>query len=130
VDSTILDAAAMLAIAMGHAPQNGPGPAPPQPRMPAGTAVIGTWRSPDGAVKLQLRTDGTYAGEVAGRRKRPHGTYRIDGDSVLLQDDSSGLRTPVIVRHGGELEMAGHRLLPERPPGSPRPKQAGKSAER
>ncbi|BCY05274.1 Atu4866 domain-containing protein [Actinoplanes sp. L3-i22] len=113
VDTTVLDATAMLAIAMGRAAENGLGAAPSRPSVVTSAAVVGAWRSPDGTVKLQLRTDGTYAGEVAGRRKRPHGTYRIDGDAVLLQDDASGLRTPVVLLHEGELEMAGHRLLPE-----------------
>jgi hypothetical protein len=112
VDTTVLDAAAMLAIAMGRAPDASLGLMPPGPRVVTGAAVVGAWRSPDGAVKLQLRTDGTYAGEVAGRRKRPSGTYRVDGDSVVLRDASSGLHTPVNVLHEGELEMAGHRLLP------------------
>jgi hypothetical protein len=113
VDTTILDAVAMLAIAVGRTPEGDPGPVPRPPRTLTGAALVGAWRSRDGAVKLHLRTDGTYAGEVAGRRKRPAGTYRIDGDSVLLQDDSSGLRIPVTVLHEGGLEMAGHRLLPE-----------------
>ncbi|GIF15215.1 Atu4866 domain-containing protein [Actinoplanes teichomyceticus] len=111
VDTTVLDAAAMLAIAMGSTPGPAPGPVPQRPRVVA-DAVVGTWRSRDGAIKLHLRTDGTYAGEVAGRRKRPSGTYRIDGDAVMLHDAASGLHTPVTVRQHGELEMAGHRLLP------------------
>jgi hypothetical protein len=112
LDTTILDAAAMLAIAMGHAPETGIGAVPQRPEVITGAAVVGAWRSPDGAVKLQLRNDGTYAGEVAGRRKRPHGTYRVLPDAVVLLDES-GLNTPVFLVHEGELEMAGHRLLPE-----------------
>ncbi|GAA4596524.1 hypothetical protein BJY16_002041 [Actinoplanes octamycinicus] len=113
VDTTVLDAAAMLAIAMGRTSDAGLGLAPAPPAVVSGSAVVGAWRSPDGTVKLQLRTDGTYAGEVAGRRKRPSGTYRVDGASVVLHDPASGLNTPVAVRHDGEeLEMAGHRLLP------------------
>ncbi len=113
VDAMVLDAAAMLAIAMGRSADAGSGSTPRRPKALAGAGLVGAWRSPDGAVKLQLRMDGTYAGEVAGRRKRPGGTYRIDGDAVLLHDSSSGLNTPVTVLHEGELEMAGHRLLPE-----------------
>ncbi|MFI1995817.1 Atu4866 domain-containing protein [Actinoplanes sp. NPDC020271] len=113
VDTPILDAAAMLAIAMGRTTEDGLGVVPERPRVITGAAVVGAWRSFDGTVKLQIKTDGTYAGEVAGRRSRPHGTYRIDGDAVVLQDDTSGLNTPVTLIHDGELEMAGHRLLPE-----------------
>ncbi len=113
VDTTILDAAAMLAIAMGRTNDDGLGVIPQRPRAITGAAVVGAWRSSDGSVKLQIKTDGTYAGEVAGRRKRPQGTYRIDGDAVVLHDDASGLSTPVTLVHEGELEMAGHRLLPE-----------------
>ncbi|GIF05384.1 hypothetical protein [Actinoplanes siamensis] len=112
VDTTVLDAAAMLAIAMGRASETGLGSVPRPPEVVTGAAVVGAWRSQDGSVTLQLRTDGTYAGEIAGRRKRPRGTYRVDGGAVVLQDESSGLRTPVTVLHEGELEMAGHRLLP------------------
>ncbi|WIM96880.1 hypothetical protein ACTOB_000354 [Actinoplanes oblitus] len=112
VDTTVLDAAAMLAIAMARTPDTGLGPVPARPTVVTGAAVVGAWRSPDGTVELRLRTDGTYAGEVAGRRKRAIGTYRIDGASVVLHDAASGLSTPVNVRHEGELEMAGHRLLP------------------
>lgn len=113
VDTTILDAAAMLAIAMGRTNDDGLGVVPSAPKVITGSAVVGAWRSPDGTVKLQIRTDGTYAGEVAGRRSRPHGTYRIDGDAVVLHDDMSGLNTQLTLVHDGELEMAGHRLLPE-----------------
>ncbi|KUL32352.1 Atu4866 domain-containing protein [Actinoplanes awajinensis] len=112
VDTTVLDATALLAIAMGRTPDTGLGQVLKRPQVVTGAAVVGAWRSPDGTVQLQLRTDGTYAGEVAGRRKRPSGTYRLDGDSLLLHDDTSGLRTPVTVLHQGELEMAGHRLHP------------------
>jgi hypothetical protein len=110
VDLTVLDAASMLAIAMGGAGDAGTGASIARPRTAAGAAVVGAWRSPDGAVKLQLRGDGTYAGEVAGRRRPARGTYRVEGESVVLRDDS-GLHTPVQV-HDGELEMAGHRLRP------------------
>ncbi|GIF44919.1 Atu4866 domain-containing protein [Actinoplanes xinjiangensis] len=110
VDFTVLDAASILAIAMGGVGGTDAGPLATPPRMSTGAAVVGAWRSPDGAVKLRLRRDGTYAGEVAGRRRPARGTYLIDGESVVLRDDS-GLHTPVYV-HDGELEMAGHRLRP------------------
>ncbi|MFC4063738.1 Atu4866 domain-containing protein [Actinoplanes subglobosus] len=110
VDFTVLDAASLLAIAMGGVDGAHTGPAAAHPRVVTGAAVVGAWRSQDGSVKLQLRRDGTYAGEVAGRRKPARGTYLIDGQAVVLRDDS-GLQTPVQV-HEGELEMAGHRLRP------------------
>ncbi|MEU4423672.1 Atu4866 domain-containing protein [Actinoplanes sp. NPDC024001] len=110
-EATVLDATALLAIAMGGAADPGARPLSKRPKVVTGAAVTGAWRSPDGVVRLQLRTDGTYAGEVAGRRRPARGTYQIDGASVLLHDDDSGLNTPVTV-HEGELEMAGHRLLP------------------
>ncbi|SFF59948.1 protein Atu4866 [Actinoplanes philippinensis] len=110
VDLTVLDAASVLAIAMGGTEDPYRGATPTRPLVVTGAAVVGAWRSPDGVVKLQLRGDGTYAGEVAGRRRPARGTYRIEGESVVLRDDS-GLNTPVHV-HDGELEMAGHRLRP------------------
>lgn len=109
-DTTVLDAAALLAIAMGGAADVVTCPVTGRPATVTDEAVIGGWRSADGMVRLQLRTDGTYAGAVAGRRRQARGTYQIDGVSVLLRDDS-GLNTPITV-HDGELEMAGHRLLP------------------
>ncbi|MDI6100509.1 Atu4866 domain-containing protein [Actinoplanes sp. NEAU-A12] len=110
VDFTVLDAASVLAIAMGGAADPYSPPGSGRPRVVTTTAVVGAWRSPDGVVKLQLRKDGTYAGEVSGRRRPARGTYWIQGESVLLRDDS-GLHTDVHV-HDGELEMAGHRLRP------------------
>ncbi|WP_249037987.1 Atu4866 domain-containing protein [Actinoplanes italicus] len=110
VDFTVLDAASILAIAMGGITSSYAGPEDLHPRAVTGAAVIGAWRSQDGVVKLQLRRDGTYAGEVAGRRRAARGTYLIEGESVMLRDDS-GLQTAVQV-HDGELEMAGHRLRP------------------
>lgn len=110
VDLTVLDAASVLAIALGGAPDPHFRPGYARPRVVTDSAVVGAWRSPDGVVKLQLRRDGTYAGEITGRRKPARGTYRIEGTSVVLHDDS-GLHTDVQVREG-ELEMAGHRLRP------------------
>ncbi|SDT72073.1 Atu4866 domain-containing protein [Actinoplanes derwentensis] len=108
VDFTVLDAASLLAIAMGGTAYNGP--AAIQSQVAINTPVVGAWRSPDGTVRLRLHTDGTFAGEVAGRRRSARGTYDVDGESVVLRDDS-GLQTPVHV-YDGELEMAGHRLRP------------------
>jgi hypothetical protein len=109
-DATVLDATALLALAMGGAAGVEARPVTGRPKVVLDAAVVGAWRSSDGVVRLQLRRDGTYAGEVAGRRRQARGTYRIDGTSVLLHDDS-GLSTPVTV-YEGELEMAGHRLRP------------------
>ncbi|MFC7529552.1 Atu4866 domain-containing protein [Actinoplanes sp. GCM10030250] len=110
-DTTVLDAAALLALAMGGAPDVGIHPRIDRPKIVTDTAVVvGAWRSLDGVVRLRLRLDGTYAGEVAGRRRQARGTYQIDGTSVFLHDES-GISTPIAV-HEGELEMAGHRLLP------------------
>lgn len=110
LDTTVLDATALLAIAMGGAADPGGRPSAAPPKVMTDAAVVGAWRSADGVVRLQLRTDGTYAGAVAGRRRPARGTYQIDGTYVLLHDES-GLDTPVTVREG-ELEMAGHRLIP------------------
>ena len=110
LDATVLDAAALLAIAMGGASDVVTCPVTGRPATVTDEALIGAWRSHDGAVRLQLRLAGTYAGTVAGRRRRARGTYQIDGGAVLLRDDS-GLSTPITVLDG-ELEMAGHRLLP------------------
>jgi hypothetical protein len=92
-------AASLLAVALGRAtvPVRGEIPAP-----------VGAWRSADGTVRLEIRTDGTYAGRVAGRRRPAHGRYNLDGSRITLLDDS-GLHTPVTL-HDGVLEMAGHRL--------------------
>ena len=110
VDTTVLDASAVLALVMGGRPA---GTAVSAGRSPARTdpsTPVGMWLSTDGTVRLDIRTDGTYAGQVAGRRRRAYGTYRFDGSTMTLSDDS-GLATPVTV-HDGELQMAGHRLGP------------------
>jgi hypothetical protein len=105
VDTTVLDTATLLAIAMrGLEDGNATLAAAPA------TSPVGSWRSADGAVRLDLRTDGTYAGTVAGRKRPAHGTYRLDGARMTLRDDS-GLRTPVTVGQG-VLRMAGHLLGP------------------
>ena len=71
---------------------------------------VGDWRSPDGTVHLRIKTDGTYAAQVAGRRRKAQGTYAVDGSTMTLSD-VSGLYTPVAVLEN-ELEMAGFRLSP------------------
>jgi hypothetical protein len=108
VDTAVLDAAALFAIAMGGQAAEQPGTSGRMPTRVAVSAPVGIWLSADGTVRLDIRTDGTYAGKVAGRKRRPQGTYDLAGRTLTLSDDS-GLRTPVAV--GDEvLEMAGHRL--------------------
>jgi hypothetical protein len=108
VDTTVLGTSSLLALAMGTDASGAAAPPGHQPATIAGPALVGRWRSPDGAVRLEIKTDGTYAGAVAGRKRAAHGTYRVDGTTMTLRDDS-GLRTPVTL-YDGELEMAGHRL--------------------
>lgn len=74
------------------------------------TAPVGIWLSEDGTVRLDIFADGTYDGQVAGRKRHAHGTYHIDGGTMTLSDDS-GLYTPVVLGEG-ELEMAGYHLSP------------------
>ncbi|HEU4347402.1 MAG TPA: Atu4866 domain-containing protein [Actinoplanes sp.] len=115
VDTTILGAATLLALAMGN------GSAPSEFELVHPPAVVaadadaagylGLWLSPDRTVRLALEPDGRYERSVAGRKKVAHGTYRVAGTTVLLRDDS-GLRTTVIF-FDGALEMAGHRLFRE-----------------
>jgi hypothetical protein len=109
VDSTVLDATALLALAMGGRPGT-PGALAHAPGRINPSAPVGVWLSEDGTVRLDIRTDGTYAGEVAGRRRRAHGTYHLTGTTMTLRDDS-GLATPVTL-HEGALQMAGHHLCP------------------
>ncbi|MBL7257407.1 Atu4866 domain-containing protein [Paractinoplanes lichenicola] len=94
VDTTVLDADALVALAVSPAP--------------AVKAPVGAWSSADGAVRLEIRTDGTYAGKVLGRKRPARGTYALE-DGRLTLSDVSGLHTAV---HVGDdvLEMAGHRL--------------------
>ena len=110
VDTTVLDSSALLAIVLRGAAGSTGRRRAGHPTVVTDAAVVGAWRSPDGTVRLKLRTDGTYASTVAGRRRAAGGTYEIAGSAVVL-NDSSGLRTPVTV-HEGLLEMAGHSLLP------------------
>ncbi|GAA2619152.1 Atu4866 domain-containing protein [Paractinoplanes durhamensis] len=104
-DATVLDASALLALVMGGSAGE-PGP---KPAAPSATAPVGLWLSADGTVRLDIRTDGTYDAQVAGRRQRARGTYHIDGGLMTLSDRHSGLCTAVSL-YDGELEMAGHRL--------------------
>ncbi len=108
VDTTVLDAAALLAVAVGARPSEQDGTRGRTPAKMTVPAPVGVWLSSDGTVRLDIKTDGTYAGKVAGRKRRAHGTYDLDGGTLTLSDDS-GLRTPVSI--GDDvLEMAGHRL--------------------
>jgi hypothetical protein len=108
VDTTILDAAALLALALGGSRPGATGGPGHTPARITTSAPVGAWLSADGTVRLDIKTDGTYDGQVAGRKRRAHGTYRLDGTTMVLSDDS-GLNTAVTVHDGG-LEMAGHRL--------------------
>jgi hypothetical protein len=107
-DTIVLGKAPLLALAMGGASDAPVGIVRRVPSTVATSALVGLWRSADGEVRLTIRTDGTYAGQVAGRKRPAHGTYRVEGSTMTLNDDT-GLRTPVIL-FDGELEMAGHRL--------------------
>jgi hypothetical protein len=111
VDATILGAATLFALALGNGNRL---VAPTEhyefasPRADLTTDVVGSWRSPDAAVHLDLYADGNFERGIVGRHRVAHGNYRADGANLLLRDDS-GLRTSVIVA-GDALEMAGHRL--------------------
>jgi putative ligand-binding protein with streptavidin-like fold len=107
-DTTVLGTSSLLALVMGTAAGEAGPPPGHRPATVADKAPVGRWRSADGAVRLEIKTDGTYAGAVAGRKRAAHGTYRVDGTTMTLRDDT-GLRTPVTL-YQGELEMAGHRL--------------------
>ncbi|WP_433373539.1 Atu4866 domain-containing protein [Actinoplanes sp. CA-142083] len=101
VDPHALDATALLKRAMGPTGK---------PAKVKTTAPVGVWLSEDGTVRLDIFDDGTYDGQVAGRKRHAHGTYYIDGATMTLSDDS-GLYTPVALGEGG-LEMAGYHLSP------------------
>ena len=103
VDPTAPDAAALIERARVERALPGPRPA-----KIATTAPVGVWLSEDGTVRLDIFDDGTYDGQVAGRKRHAHGTYHIDGSTMTLSDDS-GLYTPVLLCDG-ELEMAGYHL--------------------
>jgi hypothetical protein len=105
-ETTLLDAAALLTLAMS----GGPELAVPAAGAAGGTAMVGVWRSVDGTVRLTLKTDFSYALSVTGRSRPAHGSYLLDGADLRLRDDS-GLRTPARLT-AGSIEMAGHELLP------------------
>lgn len=115
VDTTVLDAGALLALALGGATLVPPGD---KSRRTAVKAPVGAWSSADGAVRLEIKTDGTYAGKVLGRKRPARGTYRLEGGTLTLSD-ATGLDTTVLVGPG-VLEMAGHRLAPATPAASGR----------
>jgi hypothetical protein len=112
IDTTILGAATLLALAMG----SGSAPtefefAPPSAAAttdPGAPAHAGVWLSADGTVRLTLAPDGTYERSVAGRKRAARGTYRLAGLHLVLRDDN-GLRTTATVVDDS-LEVAGHRL--------------------
>ena len=111
IDTTILGAATLLALAMG----TGSGPTEFELAPPAAATAdadtahhAGVWLSADGTVRLALAPDGTYERSVAGRKRAARGTYRVAGLSVLLRDDN-GLRTSATFVDDA-LEVAGHRL--------------------
>jgi hypothetical protein len=99
LDTHALDTAALLRRAMGAAGK---------PAKVRTTAPVGVWLSADGTVRLDIFEDGTYDGQIAGRKRHAHGTYPIDGATMTLSDDS-GQHTPVVLGEG-ELEMAGYHL--------------------
>jgi hypothetical protein len=106
-DTTTLDASTLLKRVMGGRTAE---PVALPPARVEAFAPVGIWLSEDGTVRLDIRDDGTYDGQVAGRKRHAHGTYYIDGSTMTLSDDS-GLHTPVALIEG-ELEMAGYRLGP------------------
>jgi hypothetical protein len=116
VDATILGAATLFALALGNGnnlmgtPERYDFVAPRAvvTEDVSTTGLVGSWRSTDAAVHLDLYADGKYERGIVGRVRSSHGTFRADGPNLLLWDDS-GLRTTVIVADGA-LEMAGHRL--------------------
>ena len=115
IDATILGAATLFALALGNgnligAPERYDFVAPRSvvTEDVSIAALVGSWRSPDATVHLDLYAGGDYERGIVGRSSTSHGSYLADGPNLLLRDDS-GLRTTVIVADGA-LEMAGHRL--------------------
>jgi hypothetical protein len=114
IDTTILGAASLLALAMagvGATPTQHirTAPAPASVAEDGAAAYAGVWMSADDAVRLDLSIDLTYARSIVGRKATAVGTYTVDGDTLRLRDSSSGLRTTV-TSVGGQLDMAGYRL--------------------
>ncbi len=114
IDSTILGAATVLALALGssggQATQHFETVAEPAvaASQPGAGAYVGVWMSADDTVRLDISTDGTYARSVTGRKQAARGLYQLDGTTLRLRDES-GVRTTVTTVPGG-LEMAGHVL--------------------
>jgi hypothetical protein len=115
LDTTILGATSLLAIAMGGGGGTATMTMAPPPAVVTDSteppAVVGSWRSADGAVRLVLRPDLTYDLSVEGRERKAHGTYLLDGADLRLRDDD-GLRTPARVSEDSLIELAGHELFP------------------
>jgi hypothetical protein len=113
IDATILGTASLLALAIGGATIEAPvgSTAPPSVINDGATAanLAGSWVSADKEVRLKLGADGRYERSVKGRAKSAKGTYKLDGATLRLRDDS-GLRTDVTV-YDGALELAGHQLI-------------------
>ena len=109
VDTTIFGATSLLTLALGGvAPEQLAVPVPAADEDEA-AALVGVWLSADQMVRLQLASDWSFLGSVAGRHRTAKGTYRSEGAGLVLRDES-GLRTPVAVADDG-LEMAGHQLF-------------------
>jgi len=65
-DTTVLGTSSLLALVMGtDAGEAGPPPGH-RPATVADKAPVGRWRSADGAVRLEIKTDGTYAERSPG----------------------------------------------------------------
>jgi hypothetical protein len=115
LDTTILGATSLLAIAMGGGTGVGTLTMAPPPVVATDAteppAVVGTWRSADGAVNLVLRPDLTYDLTVEGRDRTAHGSYLVNDSDLRLHDDE-GLRTPGRISSDSLIEMAGHELFP------------------
>jgi putative ligand-binding protein with streptavidin-like fold len=118
IDATILGTASLLALAIGGATVEAPvGSTAPPPVTDDGIAaanlaaanLAGSWVSADKEVRLKLGADGRYERSLKGRATSAKGTYRLDGATLRLRDDS-GLRTDVLV-HDGTLELSGRQLI-------------------
>ncbi|GGQ69343.1 hypothetical protein [Couchioplanes azureus] len=107
LDATIFTSASLLALAFGGKPDDAVTLSQPRPDGRPGD-YAGYWRNADDTVRLWLAEDWSYEGKIAGRRRSAKGTYRPDGDGLLLSDET-GLRTRVERAEYG-LEMAGHLL--------------------
>ena len=78
-DPTTVDATALLKRLMGGRAAESRALSPAQVKT---SAPLGVWLSEDGTVRLDIRDDGTYDGQVAGRKRHSHGTYHIDGSTM------------------------------------------------